>query len=372
MLKLNFSKPLIKNTFLFLFLNINLFLLVPLGNFTLTACSTTEPPDIKPPVEPDSTTQNFTFETFEFGDGFSSSYLNDVWIFNENNIWAVGYISPSDTINGVYISNPNIIKWDGANWALQPYSGTSSGIYGIWAVDSSHIYFASGNIIKYKNNTYVNIIVQGNWTQGQQIEKLWGSSENNIWGVGPWGTIVHFDGTAWSKIDFDQQWSFTAISGNAENGIAYTVGRNTNFNPIIVKLTGNLPEIIYQSNQQITALKSYSVLYLNEALFLAGSDLINTLLWKYDITNNNIDSLYSLEATTAIVKTTGEKETDLYYWGRDYNSGKMFHFNGKKYKEFDLPRASITAGGAYTRGNISAVVGYAENKGYVTLVKRIP
>ncbi len=41
-------------------------------------------------VTMDTTTQNFTFETVEFGDGFSSSYFNDVWIFDENNIWAVG------------------------------------------------------------------------------------------------------------------------------------------------------------------------------------------------------------------------------------------------------------------------------------------
>jgi len=47
MLKLNFSKPLIKITFLFLFLNINLFLLVPLG-YLLTACNT-----INPKLEPD-------------------------------------------------------------------------------------------------------------------------------------------------------------------------------------------------------------------------------------------------------------------------------------------------------------------------------
>ena len=369
MLKLNFSKPLIKNTFLFLFLNINLFLLVPLGNFTLTACSTTEPPDIKPPVEPDSTTQNFTFETFEFGDGYESNELNDVWVFDENNIWAVGYVRETISNN----LSVNIIRWNGNNWFGFGPQFNSSGIYGIWAIDSSNIFFAVGAVVQFKNRAFKEFDLSNlGFTQGQGVHKLWGSSENNIWGVGPNGTIVHFDGNAWSKIDFDQQWSFTAISGNAQNGIAYTIGRNTNFNPIIVKLTGNLPEIIYQSNQQITALKSYSVLYLNEALFLAGSDLINTLLWKYDITNNNIDSLYSLEATTAIVKTTGEKETDLYYWGRDYNSGKMFHFNGKKYKEFDLPRASITAGGAYTRGNISAVVGYAENKGYVTLVKRVP
>ena len=86
----------------------------------------------------DTTSNNFTFETYEFGDGYSSSYFNDVWVFNENNIWAVGYISPEDTtINGVHITNPNIIKWDGQSWKIQPNSGTSSGIYGMWAADTS-------------------------------------------------------------------------------------------------------------------------------------------------------------------------------------------------------------------------------------------
>ncbi len=63
-------------------------------------------------------------------------------------------------------------------------------------------------------------------TQGA-VEKLWGSSESNIWGVGPWGTIVHNDGNGWAKIDFDRQWYFYNITGNKETGIAYAVGRNT-------------------------------------------------------------------------------------------------------------------------------------------------
>ncbi len=90
----------------------------------------------------DTTSQNFTFETFEFGDGYSSSYFNDVWVFDENNIWAVGYISPEDTtINGTHISNPNIIKWDGTGWELQLFSGTSSGIDGTFGHMVLAIYF---------------------------------------------------------------------------------------------------------------------------------------------------------------------------------------------------------------------------------------
>ncbi len=57
-----------------------------LFSFLNFSCNTTEPPDNKDNNQPDTTSQNFTFETYEFGDGFSSSYFNDVWIFDENNI----------------------------------------------------------------------------------------------------------------------------------------------------------------------------------------------------------------------------------------------------------------------------------------------
>jgi len=61
-----------------------------------------------PPVEPDSTTQNFTFETFEFGSGCASSNFNDVWVFNKNNIWAVGWVDVTSTSG-----RTNIVSWDG-------------------------------------------------------------------------------------------------------------------------------------------------------------------------------------------------------------------------------------------------------------------
>ncbi len=90
----------------------------------------------------DTTTQNFTFETVEFGDGFSSSYFKDVWIFDENNIWAVGYIYTDTVVNA------NIMRWNGIKWFFEKFSGTSSGIYGIWANSPDEIYFANGIVVK--------------------------------------------------------------------------------------------------------------------------------------------------------------------------------------------------------------------------------
>ena len=203
--------------------------------FSCISCNTTEP-DIKPPVEPDSTIQNFTFETFEFGDGFESNELNDVRIFDENNIWAVGYINDVATNNNAV----NIIRWNGQNWFGFGPQFNSAGIYGIWAFDSSNIFLAVGAVIQYKNGNFTEFNL-GNlgFNQGQGVHKLWGSSENNIWGVGPNGTIVHYDGVAWSKINFDEGWRFDAITGSKQTGIAYASATSQQFNTIIVELKNN-------------------------------------------------------------------------------------------------------------------------------------
>jgi hypothetical protein len=44
----------------------------------------------------DTTSHNFTWQTFTFG-GAGGSYLNDVAIINDNNIWAVGNIFAFDS-----------------------------------------------------------------------------------------------------------------------------------------------------------------------------------------------------------------------------------------------------------------------------------
>jgi hypothetical protein len=122
--------------------------LQPSTSYSLQAIYDAVKSDPVTAVTMDTTTQNFTFETVEFGDGFSSSYFNDVWIFDENNIWAVGYIYTDTVVNA------NIMRWNGEKWYFEKFSGTSSGIYGIWANSPDVIYFANGIVVKYKNGIY--------------------------------------------------------------------------------------------------------------------------------------------------------------------------------------------------------------------------
>jgi len=327
----------------------------------LISCSTTEPPDIKPPVEPDSTTQNFTFETFEFGDGFSSSYFNDVFIFDQNNIWVCGNVLTNDSTDG------NLYHWNGHYWnALRLNYVDMEGIWGINGI----IYLASNGLWRYNGLALIRQNITGTFSQGQGVHKLWGSSENNIWGVGPWGTIVHFDGTSWSKIDFDQQWYFYGITGDKENKKAYAFATNNEDIRIIVELSNSGISIIHQS-EQITSVKANAINFISPNLYLAGSDFTSTLLWRFNPDTKKIDSLYVLDPRIGITNITGITNKDIYYWGDNYGENILTHYNGKRHKTFILPHTNNRIGGAYSIKDYSAIVGQANNKAYLIKVKRV-
>jgi hypothetical protein len=332
----------------------------------LISCSTTEPPDDKPPVEPDSTTQNFIFETFEFGDGFSSSYLNDVWIFNENNIWAVGDIGPTNGEAGT-----NILRWNGNQWYKFDREFVSTGFTGIWAIDSSNIYLASGALRKYKNGTIQVIDLSHlTFTQGQGVHKLWGSSENNIWGVGPNGTLVHYDGTAWSKIDFDEGFRFDAITGSEQTGIAYASATDQQFNTIIVELRNNIANIIYNSTIDQNHLTSFSIELFNEEKLILG----NKNVWTFSISSKETEVNYVFPINGDFINLIAVYDTmDIFFFVDKYGPGEiLLHYNGKRFtNQIFSNRNSVIYGGAYAINDLAIMTGFSNNKGYLVKVKRI-
>ena len=329
------------------------------------SCDTTEP-DIKPPVEPDSTTQNFTFETFEFGNGFESSWLNDVWIFDENNIWAVGYVREQ-------VSNDlpvNIVRWNGNNWAGFGPQFNSAGIYGIWAIDSSNILFAVGAVVQYKNGNFTEFNLGSlGFTQGQGVHKLWGSSENNIWGVGPNSTIVHYDGIAWSKIAFDDGWRFDAITGSKQTGIAYASATSQQFNTIIVELKNNSATVIYNSANDPNNLTAYNLRMISDSVIF----LSNQQIWKINIENNKTDVIGQLPGGYYLPLIGFANKIDIYFFGSKYQMGDhMVHYNGKRLQEYPLfGRTGTIYGEAFAIKDLAVMTGFSNNKGYLVKVKRV-
>ena len=65
----------------------------------------------------DTTNNNFTWQTYTFGDPtISSCTLNDVAIIDENNIWAVGEFYERDSTGQADTDPYSIAQWDGTKW----------------------------------------------------------------------------------------------------------------------------------------------------------------------------------------------------------------------------------------------------------------
>jgi hypothetical protein len=97
----------------------------------------------------DTTSHNFTFETWTFGGTAGSSTLYDVAIVNENCIWAVGEIYVADTSANGYTMY-NAVHWDGNEWNLKRITVNFRGflitpaLEGIFAFSPTQIWLAGG------------------------------------------------------------------------------------------------------------------------------------------------------------------------------------------------------------------------------------
>ncbi|NOZ04128.1 MAG: hypothetical protein GXO92_05920 [FCB group bacterium] len=153
----------------------------------------------------DTTSHDFTWIMDTLGT--SGSYLNDVAIVDENNIWAVGYIvtdEPDTVFNRPYTVYGAAV-WNGIEWTLKQLNGP--GIItptihprGVWAFSENDIWFASGSIYHWDGNI-TSMVWRRDLNSDETVEKIWGVSPTNLYFVGNEGTIVHYDGSEFTRLE---------------------------------------------------------------------------------------------------------------------------------------------------------------------------
>jgi hypothetical protein len=310
----------------------------------------------------DTTSQNFTFEILEFGDGFSSSYFNDVWIFNPDDIWLCGNVFTNDSTDG------NLYHWNGSYWKAHRLNFVD--MEGIWGIDTI-MYLASGGLWIYDRDTLIRQNIQGNFEPGQAVHKLWGSSLSNIYGVGPWGTIVYYNGVRWTKIDFDTQWYFYNITGNKETGVAYAVAINQVDDCIIVKIDNSNISIFYQKSLSDIKVSSRTITELNNYLYISGFYYQNLICRLND--KEDIKTIHVLPLTLGVRQSFALQSNDIFYAGEENSEARLVHFNGVNYKIFDIPQIDPdNYGGIHAIKDLAVSAGFTNNKAYLIIVRRSP
>ena len=309
----------------------------------------------------DTTNHNFTFETFTFGGTAGSSALYDVAIINENNIWAVGEIYVADTsINGYTIYNA--VHWDGNNWELKriyTYSSCNPVDYAplkaIWAFSENNIAVTSGGSIGwFDGNTNradcgIRSILTGS------INKLWGSSSNDLYAVGNNGNIAHYNGQSWSKIESGTDLNINDIWGISDGNGGFNKYLAAYNAMLKLDANKNLSRIEAESGMHIFSIWGYT----NQLIYVVGGE--NDALYKnykWEIINDPlVNTLYRIK---------GQNYNDVFGIS---SLGTILHFNGYNWGSINVPVENIFLK-LDVKGNVISTVGWQGKKAVITIIRR--
>ncbi len=320
----------------------------------------------------DTTSHNFTFETFTFGGTAGSSVLYDVAIINENNIWAVGEILVADTSQDGYTMY-NAVHWDGNEWELKriPYYDYGGYlVYGplqtVFAFAENDVWFCSyANLVQDHGSNYLSrAFFMTSINFDGQVTKMWGTDRNNIYCVGKNGAIYHFYGTGWTRIE-----SGTEVNINDVFGINDQI-RNQR------KVFCAVSNVFNISDHKILVIDEYNN--------------VDSLHWDQD---RRINSVWSENGWIAYTSGGGvfnnksgvwyeERSIPLYYTnrirGNELNDifvagdfGLLAHFNGVQWKVYDEFLFVASSLSVSVRGNIIAAVGRQGAKALLILGRQI-
>jgi len=286
----------------------------------------------------DTTSHNFTWQTFEFGQ-HSSSVLYDVAIINENDIWAVGEIYLNDSLGNPDPLCYNALHWNGSVWELKRIKTLFRGniisvpLEGIFAFNSTQIWLAGGLAI-YGDGT--------NWTpfdvrlitgiDALSLSKIWGTSSNDLYFVGRNGNIAHYNGSQWKKIESGTDLNINDIWGiyNGKIGelemLAVASNILQNNEKEVIKVNSDATQII--NKEGITGTLSSIWFKNSNKYYIAGgggvyeNNRLGNINWQKSNYNFIRNFLFRLRGT------------DLNDIAAAGGYGDVLHFNGVSWKSY--------------------------------------
>jgi hypothetical protein len=191
----------------------------------------------------DTTSHNFTWEVFEFGE-HGNSILRDVAIINENNIWAVGAIYLNDSTGANDPKLYNAVHWDGTEWEVNRITNVAlNAIYAfadndIWAFSSAPYHYDGASWTPHNISGLFNGYAYG----------AWGTSSNDLYMVGGNGSMAFYNGSSWKKIESGTEVDLRDVWGD-DHGNVWSCGYSSDFSQtVLLYYDGSTSHIVYEGS----------------------------------------------------------------------------------------------------------------------------
>ena len=326
----------------------------------------------------DTTGHDFSWEVKNFGTGAGSA-LNDVTIIDENNIWAVGEIHTDETDRydslGNWVDHFSAVHWNGTEWQLiRIYfdwrinfpEGTEGNVIAacsaIFVTPEGDIWIKAGTIQHYDGEV---------WHQYKSLDlinKILGSSSNNLYFAGDNGVLIHYNGTSWTRLhsgtDLPLQDIWGAVDPVTGEEVVLCVAsrRDLNYGCKLLKIEGN---VVKEISSEGLSWSLRTLWFLpGRIYYIGGAGLYPSYtlgpIWQYD----NTLPLYYTHTMQGI------DLNDIVTAG---GSGSVSHYNGITWKHFlgnELPDIYGNYYGIDIKNNVIVAVGSEGNNDILAIGRR--
>jgi len=154
----------------------------------------------------DTTSHQFTSETTVFGQGDMSRF-SDVAIVNDTLAYAVGEVYLRDSSGVLDPTRYNMARWNGATWRVQrvPYNYQGQNFYHpiqtVIAFGADDIWFAGNGVVRWDGQQFLPMPIPLEVWGPYRVNRMWGPSGRDVYIVGEGGSIAHFDGSTWRRVE---------------------------------------------------------------------------------------------------------------------------------------------------------------------------
>ncbi len=294
----------------------------------------------------DTTSHDWTWTMQTFG--VLSSQFDDVAIINDTLAYAVGKVYLNDSLGQTDPQPYGFAIWNGQTWTFKKifYSGNLiiSSIRGIYVSKPNEIWLAGGSIFRWDGQSSHAPLVFSRLTlpsPNATVEKLWGDSPSNVYGVGNTGTILHYNGSLWRKIESETSLDIYDVYGDGGEVLAIAADAFSGIQGSkLIRLNVEQPTTLTPQSLSTATLNGLWFIS-NRRYFGVGSS--NFEKRKRDSQEWIAVSVPSL-GNNFTIRATGQAINDVFITA---TSSQILHFNGVSWRNF---QSHIPAGEKWFRG----------------------
>ena len=123
-----------------------------------------------------------------------------------DDVWAIGSVS--------------VFRYDGHAWRQIPVGLTVHRIGSMWAFGPSNVLFSiqQGKMLRFDGKSF-----SKEQSPVNHLMQIWASSKTDVFAVGGYGNVIHYDGDSWKKMDSGTTAHLKSVWGSGPNNV-YAVG----------------------------------------------------------------------------------------------------------------------------------------------------